>query len=480
VTNSVRKTLLTLGAGVVLQRVLQLAGFVCIGRQLGVERLGVYAQGQALAALLAVLAGAGARNLFARAVAHDPGAARDLVLRAVRVRLGLGALLAAAAVTIATAGGDLPWFWTLCALQVLPAAFDLKHLLDATGRTRAEVGLETGAAALQLLLTLLWLAADSHDLAPLAGIALASRCVYALGAVPAIANLPHRVATATAPHGSAATGGILVSLGQTAHELMAAADVWLVAACFSDRAAGIYAVAVRLAGAALLPSTQLARLLLPHLLRAGRDGDPARTVTTAWRATLLATLPMWGGGIAVAAPLCRLPGAEFEAAGTTLVVVLLASCLQHLGWQCSHALLAGRRDRAFGIGLLAPACLHAVALFGVGRATRGVIDDSHQAPLFAGLVLLLAQGAYVQIGLRAVHRRLGVRPALPLVVPLVAAAATGGAATLPSLWLDGHALLPAQLAAGGAAYLVVVWWAELRGRWQRVGDGLCAASGFRG
>jgi O-antigen/teichoic acid export membrane protein len=87
VKHTVRHTLLWLGAGVVAQRLLQLVAFVLIGRALGVAGLGVFAQGMATAAVLTVLAGAGVRNLVARAVARSPAAARSLVLCAVRWRL---------------------------------------------------------------------------------------------------------------------------------------------------------------------------------------------------------------------------------------------------------------------------------------------------------------------------------------------------------------------------------------------------------
>ena len=84
--HSVRSTLVTLGLGVLLQRILQLATFLCVGKALGVERLGTYAEGLGLAALLAVLAGTGVRNVLARAIAQEPAAAGTLVRAAVRAR----------------------------------------------------------------------------------------------------------------------------------------------------------------------------------------------------------------------------------------------------------------------------------------------------------------------------------------------------------------------------------------------------------
>ena len=125
--HTIRRTMVALGAGVVVQRLCQLVGFLLAGRALGVAGLGVYAQGLAMAAVLTVVAGAGVRNVTARALARQPGAARALVLGAVRRRLVLGSGLGALVLALAFATAAQPWFWLLCTLQVVPAAFDLKN-----------------------------------------------------------------------------------------------------------------------------------------------------------------------------------------------------------------------------------------------------------------------------------------------------------------------------------------------------------------
>ncbi len=480
VKHGVRSTLLCLALGVLLQRLLQLATFLCIGRALGVDRLGVYAQGIALGGLLAVLAGTGVRNLLARAIAQDPNAARSLVLGAVRARLALGSGLGSLAVGSAFLFAGQPWFWTLCVLQVLPCAFDLKNLLDVAGRTRTEVVLDTTAALLHLALVLLWIAAGGGELSTLAAIALGSKCVYAAGAVVTIRQLPS---------GSPARSRLPlrqrlgVAIGQTPHEVMVAGDVWIVALCLGNSAAGLYAVAARLAAAALLPSTQLARLLLPHLLHASRDGDAGRTLGTALRATLLVTLPMLAGGAAVAARLCGLSGPQFSPAGITLVVLLCAGSLQHLGWQCSNALLAAGRDAAYARGLGWPSVLHLASLAAAAFALTGKAASSHwQPPLaaaLAGACAVLAHAAYAIDGLHAT-RHLRPEPLrLRVGGPVFVAAATGIFAALPHLCGDVAFVLPLQLASGAIAFMAGLWLVELRGRVARLGDGLASASGFR-
>ncbi len=82
----------------------------------------------------------------------------------------------------------------------------------------------------------------------------------------------------------------------------------------------------------------------------------------------------------VAEPLCRLCGAEFEAAAIPLRLVLVAVALQHFGWQISHSLFAARRDRGYAHGLLWPALLHALLL--------GSFAGSGSPPLAATAMLV--------------------------------------------------------------------------------------------
>lgn len=466
--HSVRSTLLCLGAGVVLQRVLQLLAFVIVGRTLGVAGLGIYAQGMAVAAILAVLAGAGVRNLVARAISKQPQAARALVGHAVYMRLLIGLMLAIVAVATGFVTSVRPWFWLLCALHVLPAAFDLKNLVDAAGRTRSEVLLDSASAVLQLGLIGVWALLDNQHLEVLAGISLACRCVYAAGAILQIRRLPLAQEPEQQPLGVTAVG-----VGQTAHELLAIGDIALIALFCGDVAAGYYAVAVRFAAAALLPSTQLARLLLPHLLHAEQRGDANKTFATAMRATLWLTAPICAGGLIVADSLCALSGDDFAMSGHVLRLLLFAGICQHVGWQCSHSLLASQRDRSYAHGLGWPAVLQACALLALVAVPN--LEAAMLATL-AATAAAVAQSVYLVNGLstlqvsRAFSRSLGG--------PLLAALATAGAASLPVDWLATNWQLPARVCFGAAGYAVVLWLLELRGRVSQVGDGLATASGF--
>jgi O-antigen/teichoic acid export membrane protein len=468
VQHTVRSTLLWLGAGVTLQRLCFLIGFVLVGRALGVAGLGIYAQGQALAAILAVLAGAGISNVTARMVAQDPAAARALISKAVRRRLLRAVALVGIVAALAFTTADRPWFWLLCALHAVPTAFDLKQMLDASGHTRREVHLELLAAAVQLGGTVACVSAGNPSLELLAAVIVASRCSYAGLAIVTVRHLPRsprRAPTELKPH---------VAIGQLAHELMTIGDVPLCAFLLGDVTAGLYAQAVRFASAALLPSAQLTRLIAPHLLHAGADGDTSRTLATAMRTTLLVTLPMWAGGCVAAVALCRISGESFAAAAPALCLLLLAGCLQHLGWQCSTALLALHRERAFAHGFWWPALLQLGLLLLVHRA--GIAEPA-SAALAAAAAALTAQAAYATTGMLLTASLWRQRSEL-LAMPLRLLAVTGIGAVLPLLWPDSLWRLLWQLALGGAAFLLGLWWWELRKRWRRLGDGLAAASGF--
>lgn len=466
--HSVRSTLLYLGAGVVVQRLLQLLAFVIVGRALGVAGLGTYASGMAVAAMFAVMAGAGVRNLVARAISQQPNAARALVKHAVNMRLFLGLVLAIVATTVGFAYSLRPWFWMLCALHVLPAAFDLKNLVDAAGRTRHEILLDATAAVLQVGLISIWALVDNQQLEVLAAISLACRVLYATGAMLQIRRLPGEQPLHQPRLGLSAVGA-----GQTAHELLAIGDIALIAFLCGDATAGYYAVAVRFAAAALVPSTQLARLLLPHLLHAEQLGDSVRTLGTAIRSTLWLTAPICAGGLVVADSLCALSGPEFALSGHVLRLLLFAGICQHVGWQCSHALLAGNRDRAYAHGLGWPAVLHAIAL--IGLLAIPAMNAAMSATL-AATAAAAAQAIYLVNVLSAL--RVSSAFLRALAGPLLAAVTTAAAASLPTHWLPLPWQLPASIAAGATGFACVLWRFELRGRLGRVGDGLANASGF--
>lgn len=455
-----------------MQRLCQLAAFVLVGRALGVAGLGLFAQGMALGAVLATASAAGLGHATARRVAANPAAAGALVRAAVRRRSRVGGALAVAVGITATATTNTPWFWWLCALQALPAAFDQKLALDASGKTRVDVRIESAVALVQLAATSALVLAGAAAPASFAAVALGARCLHAAAAARAILALPGQravVAAADPRHGP-------LACGQIAHELLALGDVWLVALALGADAAGLYGLASRFATAALVPSVQVARLLLPHHLRAAVQGERQRTLGASLRATALTTLPLVAGGAVAAADLCGLAGPAFVEAAPALRLLLLAGAIQHLGWQCSHALLAAGRDVAYAHSMVWPAAAHAAAVAG---AALGVVGEAATAAAFAAVVAVAAHAAYAGAGFAATQAFSSLR-ALDFVQSLAVAALTAGAAAAAAACAEPPLLrLAAQLAGGGAACAFGLWLVEFRGRVGRIGDGLAAASGFR-
>jgi O-antigen/teichoic acid export membrane protein len=463
---AVRRTLAALGAGLLVQRLCQLGALLLLARTLGREATGLHAQGVALGGLIAVAANAGLRNVVARALARAPESSGPWLAATVRARLLRTVVLLAVAVATATCCCSTPWFWCASAAAALPAAFDLKHIGDVAARTRFEVAAETGSSALFLALVAGWLLAGGTDLTVLAGIHFACRTVYALGAWHAMARLPR---AGTAPRArellreSRATGR-----AQLAGDLGVAADVCVVGWLAGNDAAGLYAVALRLAGAAGMPTAQLARLFFAHQLHAAVRGDAARTTRVALRATALVLLPMLAGGCVAAAPLCALFGEPFAAAAPALRCLLVAVTAQHLGWQAHQALLAAGRDRAYARALWWQAGAY-VLLLGALAPTAGSTGSA-----LAGAA---AQTCFLAAALRGLDRGVLQRPrwlARPLAVALLTGAVTAAAAAV-----DAGPALPRELGAGALAFATGLYAVELRRRWRRLGAGLAQASGFR-
>ncbi|MBK8095717.1 MAG: lipopolysaccharide biosynthesis protein [Planctomycetes bacterium] len=469
VSRSVRTTLIALAVGSVLQRLGQLVAIVWLCHALGPMGAGRWAMGLAVGNLLAVLAGTGLRSHIARAIAREPAAAGTWLCAAIRSRLWLGAIFASVTTALALALADEPWFWAICALPALPAAFELRQLFDVVDRTRTEVAIEALAGLGFLLAVAIAVALDCREPTVYIACHLLARSAYAVAAAHLVARLP-RCGTVPGTWQLIRTASGVAG-AQTACEAVGSGEVWLIAALGGDDAAGLFAVAQRLVGAAALPSHQLTRLLLPHLFSAATDGDIGRTLRTALRATALATLPLAAGGFVMATPLCSLFGSQFAAAAPVLSLLLLATVLQHLGWQCSHAQFGCARDLAYARGLL----LQAVLLV-VGYAA--LVPQWHATG--AGVVAVLAQALYLGFGMMTMGSRIladataWLRPAALVAATTAIATAIAGAGNTPAGWR-----LFAQFAAGGGAFLLGLWLVELRQRGNRLGEGLVQASGFR-
>ncbi len=457
----VRQTLAALGAGAVLQRGALLGVTVALGHHLGPEGLGRHALAVALGSTLAVLIGTGVRSVASRGAAREPERAGGWLRAAVRLRALATALVLLPVCTLVAAGADDPVPWCLGALLALPLAWDQKGLLDAAARTRREVALDSAATTLHFAGTLLLLAAGVDDLGALLAVQFAGRALYAAFAERTLRHLP---GFASPPAARAILRqATLPTLTQTWTGLVQTGDVWLVRWLAGEAAAGLYAVAARIAATAALPGAQLARLLQPHNDRAAAAGCPGSTVARGLRGTGFAVLPFVAGGVVAAEPLCALFGDGFVAAAPALGLLLPATALLQFGWQHSQVLFAHGRMLAWAGSLWFGSALHLVAL---------LLCTPHLGAAGAGLAALLGNLAYLACAHIAARRTLHVA-----LLPALAPGALVGAGTAAAACATAPLGLVAQLVAGGLATAVGLYALELRHTWHRLGAGLAAGSG---
>ncbi len=471
---TVRSTLTALALGTIVQRGALLGVTVTIGHALGPVGLGRYALALALGTTIAVLTGTGIRNVTSRGAVREPERAGGWLRVAVRLRFGLALLALVPILGALLLFADDPALWVVGALIGLPLAWDQKGLLDAASRTGHEVLMDVGAAVLQLGGTVLLVATGHPDITLLVVVHLLGRVAYAALAERTLRRLPGR---SDAPRGSTVLrAAAMPTLTQTWTGLVQTADVWLVRFFGGEAAAGLYALAQRIATTAALPGSWLTRLLQPHNDRAAhadREGSTmAAAVATAatgsrgLRATAYAVVPLAAGGCVVAGPLCALFGSEFAAAAPALRALLAATALLHLGWQHSQILFAHGRVRAWASSMWLGTVAH-VGLLAVLTPGQGATG--------AAIAALLGHALYLGLAHYAALRT--VRLALPTAV---APAIVTGALTATGALLATPLGLFAQLALGALGAALGLYWLELRHTWRRLGHGLSNASGFGG
>jgi hypothetical protein len=176
---------------------------------------------------------------------------------------------------------------------------------------------------------------------------------------------------------------------------------------------------------------------------------------------------MLAGGTLAPQALASLNGPAFAAAAPALALLLLAGCLQHLGWQCSHALLAMRRDTAYAHSLGWPAWLQ----FGNLALLPLVLPPD---PALGGDPR--RRGGHGGPG------RLRVALSRPDATACGACATTSGSCPLTAIAAATGAATPCRSAicrsrercccpcsslGGAAAFALRLWRFELRGRWRQ-------------
>lgn len=439
----VREALVALGAGALVQRAATFVVVLVLARGLGVEAFGEFAVAQQIGLILALFADFGVRPVVARELTTtdaDPG---TWIRAAMRTRLVLGAgLLLAYAAVLPFVPLD-PTLALLCAAVVLPMACDLKGIADGLGRTGQEVRLEVVATTCNLLAVAALALAGALTPMHVAVASLASRCVYAVGA---LRSLPRAAAEAVRPSWRRLLrSGGPVSIAQVAMTITQMADVVLIRLVLGAEAAGIYAAVDKLVQAAGQPVVLLTRSLQPHLQRAAAAHELPATLHRAIRGAGYVVLPFAAGGIVLADHLIvPLFGPDyFAASGWTLRWLLLGTAVLGVGGRYNDCLFAQHRAIAFAAPLLLGAAVN------IGGTL--LLLPHHGVP--GAALATAAAAATIAVGSFVLVRARGPAPLWhPLGPPtLVAIATAAAAAAVPPAWG-----LAAQLAAGGVAFCAFV------------------------
>jgi O-antigen/teichoic acid export membrane protein/GT2 family glycosyltransferase len=465
-SRAVQQTLLALGAGAVVQRMLLFVATICLARTLGPELLGDYAVGLQVSLLLGLASDAGVRLLTAREIvaAESPAAVAAWIHASLRVRLWLAGAAFAVFAPCAIALAADPLFWLLCGAAVFTTVFDQKGIADARGRTGDEVRLETLATAVYVAgIACLW-AVEAMTLRALAATYLGSRLVYAVLARRCLPALPREVPAVPVLR-MLRTGGVLGAT-QVCSDLIRSSDLILLRAMLGAEAAGLFAAAQKVALAAEVPVRALSRLLQPHLQHAAARGDASGTLERSLRASAHLVLPIAAGGFVLAEPLVvRLFGHAYADAAWTLRWLLVASVLVGVGSRYGNMLFARRAHRTYvasiGAGLLLNLSLSVALIPAFG-------------PAGTALATVIATAVTSALAARALARTVALTWIRPFAHPVAHAVLVAAvAAAVPAPWGAF-----AAVAAGGLAFLIGLWVLELRGRRQDVGTGLQRSSGF--
>ena len=462
-----RASLAVLAGGAALSRITSIVAALLLAARLGPEGFGDYSASVQWGAVLGFLVHGGVQAVAQREALADPGNAGAWLRASITVRLGISIVtFAVYAALVPFLPGDPQLLWLAGAL-VVTAAFDLKGLADAVGRTRLEVTLESVAGVFHLAVIGALVATDRITPVWVLGSFLAARVVYVAGVALNLRNLGPVRERPPLRSLLFASGGVL-GVAFVAERVTLASSLLVVRWLAGPAAAGLYAAAEKIALAAGVPTTLVLRTLSPHLQHAVAHGDPRGTLERTLRAAAYVALPLAAGGWVVAGPLLgRMFGPDYMDAAWTLRWMLLAWAVASVGWRCAEVLFASRRVRAYVTPVFASITVNwtvtllLVPTFGAAGSTFG-----SACAQFTGVPLAWAF-------LRKTLRFDTLRPILPGAATAAVTAAAAWA--VPASWGAF-----AQVAGGAAAFAAALWAFELRRGWREIGRGIERASGFRG
>lgn len=221
-------------------------------------------------------------------------------------------------------------------------------------------------------------------------------------------------------------------------------DTLLIGLLAGEESAGLYAAVYKLAAIALVPAEILLMAFLPTLANAFGSLEQMRERSHAFTTALFSLgLPLCLGGALVAPELAMaVYGAEYGAAGTALVLLMVNMLLAYGAFAYGQPLVAWNRERMFllafalGLGLNVLLDFALIPRFGInGAATATVLSQGTSMLILIALHYRLTARAYLSVILRAalacglgvvIPVLLGLSLGWPLPVLIAAAAVLYG------------------------------------------------------
>ena len=441
-------------------KLISLAFYVVLGRELGPDGFGVFAFGLSLALLVITPAGFGIDTIVAREIARDREAMHRLVWNALAMKAVFGALAVGLTVVIGVLAGHGR------SAVIVVAILAVSAFIELMAKTLYSVflGLEDmrpPSAALLIQRTASALGGIGALLAGAGVVTVAA--LYLGGVVVAFAWTARRVAARAHPrrwfNATSARSLLLTSMPSGINVLLSTVlfrvDTLILALFKGTAAVGLYGAAYRLLESTLVLSYAVAVAMLPTLSRLSRASVPSVAEAYAGGAKVIATTltPIGCTFALFAEPLIEtIYGAEYAPAATALRLLGGAATLYGFSHLALYVLIAQGRQRTIP-WITAGVVLLNVAL-NLTLIPRFSIDAAAFATSASELVLaVLMTGAALRVTGRVPARRV-------LAGPLAGAAAMAATALVAGTTL-------AALALALLAYVVTVFLVE---RWLHPAD----------
>jgi O-antigen/teichoic acid export membrane protein len=444
------------GGAEVVGKVLSLALFAVMARELGEDGFGEFAFAFSLASLLIAISNPGTDSIVTREIARDRSVLPRMLWNALGIKGALGLLATALAVLIALAGGyggEVQLAAGLLGLTMVAEV--LQKALSATFLGLDDLGPTAQALVVQRLVTsVLAIAAlvAGAGIVAVSGLFLAGAVIGLLWIALALERRIGRPAAAFTAGGARELFMVALPLGLSAvfTVVLFRIDTVLLAWLTDAATVGLYSAAYRLLDATLFISYALVAALFPVLSRLGRTTTPTvGEATTAAAKVLVAVLvPVAATFALFAEPIVRLLyGDAFAAAAAALR--WLSGTIALFGLSYLGTVLMASQDRQGWVPWVTGACAVENVVLNLVLIPRFSLEGAAAATTITELTRCLVVAALTTSVVGALDaRRIAAGPLLGLGAMVATRVAAG----------DGWAVL----AVAGAAYVVVLVLAERR------------------